>query len=412
MSLFAATLLLFFLLLACSAFFSASETALFSLPQIKIHAFSESLESRRKKVADLVLRPKNLIVTIFFMNTLMNILLQNTASSFLGKMGSFELKVGVPLIITLLFGEIFPKNIALHFNERISLAVAPVIDSLQRILKPLNRFILIIAIPLSRFIFFFLKKNSPLHKEEVDYLLTMSKKQNLIGQEELRFIRGYLALQEAKVKEVMRPKGDILSFSLEQTIQELTELFVDKACSRLPVIDRKSDKVLGILHARDFFLAQHEITTSKDIRRWLCKPLFVPENMYAKTLLRRLATHKEKMALVVNEYGSLTGLITQEDLLEIVIGDVSDIRHQKWFIQASENEIIANGKLEIADLNHIFKTHIKSEHGQVTLGGFLTEKLGCIPTPGTTFQQDTLFFHVLSSDNRRIEKIFVRKEKQ
>lgn len=402
--------LIIIILTFLSAYFSSSETALFSLSSMKIKKYLTSSDQRRRLIAQLVMRPRDLLVTVFMLNTLVNILIQNVTSHMVGESSGWDLKIGVPLILTLVFGEIIPKYVGLQNNVTISYHVIRTINFLQNLLSPLRKLTIAITAPVSHILFFFLKKEETLSKDEIEHTLKTSEDHGVLHPEEAELVRGYLTLQDVSVKEIMRPREDVLYYNIEEPLTKLTHLFVDQECTRVPVADKNFENVMGIISAKEFFLKSKELTQPKDLIKYVTKPYFVPETSPAKTLMRRLEENQQVMAIAVNEYGSITGLVTTEDLVEIVIGDIADRRDQKLlYTKAGKNEIIASGKLELSEFNDLFDVELISPTNMVTIGGWLTEKVGMIPKSGSTFEIDDLLFQVLSSEPNRIKRLYIRK---
>lgn len=397
-------------LVFCSGFFSASETALFSLSSPKIKAYHNSSNSARRLIAKLVLEPRDLLVTVFVLNTLVNILIQNTVSNMLGETTEWILRIGVPFLLMLFLGEIIPKYIGLQNNIRIADVVAPTINYLQNILKPINGLIIGITTPISRVMFFFLQHEKNISKDELKHVLAASQEHGVLNQDETELIWGYLKLQDATVKQLMRPRDDILFYDVNDPLSKLIYLFVDQECSRIPVCDKSIDNVLGVITARQFFLHRQEISNAKQLEDHLIKPLYVPENISANSLAKQFEEHKQVFALVVDEYGSISGLVTYEDIVEEVIGDISDLRDPKsLYTKAGPNEIIASGRLELEDFNALFNAELKSENNVLTIGGWLIEQIQDIPKSGTKFELNGFLFQVLSASSVRISRLYIRK---
>jgi putative hemolysin len=396
----------------CSGYFSASETALFSLPATKIKAYASDPSQRRRLISQLLQRPKDLLVTVFMLNTLVNILLQNVASHMFGVYASWTLKVGVPLVVTLLFGEIVPKYLGMQHNIGLSDAVAPMISKLQHLLKPIRQAVIAVTYPVSRLLFFFLHKEENISREELRHVLKTSEELEVLHKDEAELVCGYIDLQDVLVKELMRPRQDVLFYDINEPLTELTSLFVDQQCSRIPVCRGSLEDVIGIMSAKEFFLYRKELTTTESLEKRLSKLFFVPENMLARVLLRRFDEKKLIIAMVVDEYGSIAGLITREDILEVIIGQIKDLRDEKrLYSKQSDTEIIASGKLEIDEFNSIFSSDLISENNMVTIGGWLTEQLEEIPKNGTKYETDEFLFHVLTATPNRIRRIYIRKLK-
>ncbi len=402
-------LLLIFLTFS-AAYCSASEVALFSLSPHKVKAFSCSSDSREKTVGELLSSPRDLLVTVFMLNTVSNILLQNVASNIFQDTGGWALKVGFPLVLTLIFGEILPKYIALRNNVQLSLLFAPSVQFLQNILAPIRKWTIYLTTPISRAFFFYLRKEPKITKEEVSHALETAQKQSVLSHQEVDMVQGYLDLLDSDVKELMRPKEDILFYDIQTPLSKLAYLFSEEKLNRVPVCDKHIDNVIGVISAAQYFVFKDRIKENQGLLKLLDKPFFVPEQTSARVLLKKFYTGHQVMALVVDEYGLLTGLITLEDIAEVVIGNVDDSRDQKQlYTVAGKNELIVNGKMELSELNEIFDTELESEN-VVTIGGWLEEQLDGIPPNGTKLEKEGLLFHILTATPRKIERIYIRKK--
>ncbi len=344
------------------------------------------------------------------LNTLVNILIQNTTSHMSGENADWTFKIAVPFVLMLFFGEIMPKYIGLKNNITLSDYVAPMINFLQNFFAPLKNLIIRVTTPISRILFFFLRRGESISKEELKHVLEKSQEHGVLNQEELELIWGFLNLQDATVKQLMRPREDILFYDINDPLSKLIYLFVDQECSRVPVCNGTLENVLGIITARQFFLHRRQIMNSKSLIEHLVKPLYIPENMPAKLLGRHLDEHKQVIALVVDEYRSISGLVTREDLAEEVIGEISDLRDtESFYMVAGPNQIIATARMELQDFNDVFHADLKSDSNILTIGGWLIEQLQEIPKEGTKFKTHGFLFQVLAADPTRIRKLYIQK---
>ncbi len=380
---------------------------------MQVKAFALEQDERKKRIAKLLASPRNLLITLMVLNVCMNILIQNVAASIFGDFSAWILNVGVPLSLTLIFGEVIPKTFGLINNTRISTIAATPLTLVSKILLPLRKFLLLVTALFSRIFFFFLQKEKEISKEELKHALKMSFKYGVLGEDEAELMRGYLNLQSTSVKEWMRPRSEVLFYDLSEPLDRLIYLFVDEQCTRIPVCDGDLDKVIGVMAAGIFFLYKEQFTSSQDLLPFLKKPFFVPEATSAEILLDQMYEKRESLAIIIDEYGSFSGLITLEDLIEVVIGQIEDKRDEKnLYTRSSEDVVIASGKLELSELANIFDVSLKSKSHMVTVGGWLTEQLGDIPKSGTKYIWNNLLFHVLASDRKRVQRVYIRKLKQ
>jgi len=364
---------------------------------------------KKRLIGQLLQKPRDLLVTVFMMNTLVNILLQNVSSDMFGDVASWGLKVGVPLVLTLVFGEVIPKNIGLQNNLWLSYYVAPSINFFQKILSPIRRMIIYITNPLSRAMFFYLKKAEKISREELTHTLETSKKYGVLNPDEADLVGGYLDLQEATVKEAMWPRDNIIFFDINKPLSDLVYLFKEQECSTIPVCDDIIDNVKGIITAKQFFLNSDNMNSAQDLLPYLSKPFFVPETTDAKLLLRRFSENKQNFALVVDEYGSISGVITSEDIAELVVGKITDLRDKEvFYTRPGKNELIASGRLELLDFDDLFDVDLLNPNNMVTIGGWLMDRLGEVPKSGAVYETDEFFFHILSADPKRIRRVYVR----
>ncbi len=391
-----------------SAFLSASETAFFSLSPMTLKSYQMSPEPRHRLIASLMSRPRDLLVTLLMFNILVNLLIQNVVAN-LFETDSWGIKVGLPLLLTLVFGEVLPKSMALPNNAAFAFKIAPSIDRLAKVLRYIRGPLTQVTYWISRVFFVFLKKEKVLSADELRHVVQTSEEHGVLLPQECDLITGALDLKQSIVRERMRPRDEVLYYDIQDSPSQLLHLFVDLEITRVPVCDGNLENVLGVISARRYFFHREAIRTPQDLLSILKKPYFVPEATKAWTLLTNLRERQESLAIVVDEYGSISGLITQEDLIEAVVGEISDRRDPKHlYTRSSRDVIIASGKLELAEFKEIFDIPLKSEENIVTLGGWLIEQLGDIPIAGTKYATDQFLFYVLAADPNRIKRIYVR----
>lgn len=393
-----------------SAYFSAAETSLFSLSSMQVKAYGQSGDRRKILVSQLLKRPADLLVTILVLNTMVNILIQNVVSSIFGEYSGWLLNVGVPLAVTLIFGEVVPKSVGVVNKEVISAKVAPSLNFFERMFSPIRFVFIKITQGITPWEFFFLRKQKEISVDELRFALKATYAEGLLNQDEAELIRGYLQLKEATVKELMRPREEVLFYDLDEPLEKLVGLFVDEQCSRIPICKQGLDEVVGIMSATSYFLYAHEIEDQKDLVMYLEKPFFVPEVLPALSLLRKFYERKQSLALAIDEYSSISGLVTLEDLVESVIGEIVDRRDQKQlYTRSGKDVIIASGKLELAEVEELFGVSLKNPNNMVTIGGWLTDQMGDIPKSGMRFENQGLLFHILAADPNRIRRVYIRR---
>ncbi len=401
---------LLILLLFSSAYFSAAETALFSLSPLTLRSYKGRGDPRLALIAKMMSRPRDILVTILMLNVLANLLVQNTVSSLFNAFPSWLLKVGVPLALTLIFGEVLPKSVAMTNNAAVAYRTAPFISSATRILRPIRNPLTKATGWISRVLFFFFRKEKEISADELRHVLKTSQETGILLPQEVRLMSGTLDLQRSIVKERMRPRDEILFYSIDESLEKLKHLFVDLETTRVPVCEENLDHLLGILSTKRFFFHQNKIASPSDLIPILKKPYYVPESTRCWTLLSNMRERGESLAIVVDEYGAVSGLISQEDLSEAMVGEISDRRDAKSrYTRSTDDVIIASGKLELTEFREIFGIPLKTHENILTLGGWLIEQLGDIPTPGTKYANDQFLFYILAADPNRIRRIYVRR---
>lgn len=405
-------LILLFVFTLGSGYFSLSQIALFSISTTELKLYKQSHDKRKQLIAGVLSRPRDLLVTLLFCDIGANILIQNTAANLFGASSTWFLKVGVPLVVTLLIGEIIPKTLALSYNKAIAIRVVRSVARLEKILAPLLRAMTYITTHISHLLFFFLKREEEISKDELHHVLKSSENTGILSLEEAKLIEGYLSLTDYTVKERMHPRHEILFYNTHDPISKLIYLFIDKECTRVPVCDGDLQNMLGVIGAKNFFLHRSAIQTGQDLIPFLMKPYYVPETILARTLLHHFFHQEMMMGIVVDEYGSISGIITQEDLYEVVVGEIADRRDEKTrYTPAGSDVIITSGKFELSEFEHLFGVELPSENNMVTLGGWLTEQLGDIPKSGTKYEWEGFLFQVLAADPNRVRRVYIRRVK-
>lgn len=387
---------------------AASETSLFSLSSLQVQSFAHHEDKKKRLVGSLLLKPRDLLVTILMVNIAMSILVQNIVASVFDDEGSFWVNVLVPLVLVIVLGEVIPKALALSFNEAIALKMAPFVSKVQALLRPVRVVLLMIIQPISRFFFFFLKTEPEISIDELKTALKASEKYEILSKGESRLIYGYLDLEEFTVKELMTPRTNMIAFAVHEPIEHLTQIISSQNISRIPIYDRDKNQILGILKVEALFALEGPLQGVDQVMPLLKKPFFIPETLPAKVAFNQMGHLKQSMAIAVDEYGTVSGLITKEDLIERLIGEVEHDRSQ-LFTQVAHDVIIASSQLELAEFNAFFSSELESESNMATIGGWLIEKLGEIPKSGLKVTIHGFFFHVLSATQKKIKTLYIRK---
>jgi putative hemolysin len=377
---------------------------------MQVKAFKKDRDPRKKQIAQLLANPRELLVSLIIIIIVMSLLVQSVITTLFAAKSSWALNVVVPLVVNLILGEVIPKSLAMPNNTKVAYKTAPLLLGVQKFLLPIRKLLSFITTFVLPIFFFFLQKEKEISIDELQHALKESKDRGILLPEESELIRGYLHLQESTVKEVMRPREEVICFESSDPISRLLHLFVDQECTRIPFCHGGLDHLEGVITSRIFFLNRAEVKETKDLIPILKPPYFVPETIKADALLQQLYEKKESLAFAVNEYGSVTGIISLEDLVEKVVGEIVDRRDREaFFTRAGKNEIIASGKLELSQFEEIFGVSLESETHRVTIGGWIIEQIGDIPKPGVKHHTKEFLFQVLSADHTRIRRVYIRR---
>lgn len=389
--------------ICASAFCSSAEIAFFSLPSSKIKAFKQDLNPRKRQIARLLQQPQSLIVTIFMLNTVVNIAIQNFSSDvFENDTHSWLLKVGVPLLLVLLFGELLPKYLGITYNEKIASLTAPVLDRIHVIITPVRNIAFNLASFFSRIFFFFLKPEPLLSKEEVAHILRSSSGEALIHKDEVRLILGFLSMEDTQVKMVMKPRSELPSYNIAEPFSKLYYL-AKESHSQIAVFKETQDNIIGILDVACLFA--HATT---DISPLLRKPLYIPQTTTAQSALEQLHRSGRQIALIIDEYEAVGGFVSEAVFVQYITRLIPRHKIEEYTVIA-DNSIIADATLPVETVRELFKSPLFSKYHSTTIGGWLTEQLGTIPQSGSSFTFDHLLFRILASCPTHIKKIYIRK---
>ena len=403
------------ILLACSAFISGSEVALFSLSQKDIDDISNKDYNSGTLISRLLEKPKKLLATILVANNFVNIAIVIIFSSFSGRLFNgiessvlrFVLEVVVVTFFILLFGEVLPKIYANRNNMEFAKKVAIPISIMNNILSP-------ISVPMRNGILFIEKKlNVQKGNFSVDQLSQALEltSQNDTTDGEQKILEGIVTFGNTEVRQVMSPRIDVFALNIEETFSQVMPKIVEKGYSRIPVYKENIDQIEGILFIKD--LIPHIDSEDFDWTKLLRQPFFVPENKKLDDLLKDFQGMKSHLAVVVDEYGGTSGIISLEDVLEEIVGDISDEFDDEDLIysQIDDKNFLFEGKISLKDFYRIIEVdenEFESKKGEAeTLAGFLLEISGNFPKKRQKITFHNLIFTIENVDKRRIKQIKV-----
>ncbi len=410
-------IVLIIVLLICSALISGSEVAFFSLSKTDLKKISSSNIKNIKLIALLRSKPRRLLATLLVSNNFINISIVLLLASFgqlfdfyfLPSWLNFVLEVGFITALILLFGEILPKVYAnrkpISFSKKMAFPV-------QFLDKYLFFFITIPMSKMTKFIqdkLVFKKPNLSVDKLSDAFDLT---DENETSSEEKKILKGIISFGSTEVKQVMKPRIDVFSVSKTMSYIELIKQVRENRYSRIPVFDETIDNVAGVIYLKDLF--PHLNKQSFDWTTLIREPYFIPENKKLDDLLKEFQKLKNHMAIVVDEYGGNSGIITLNDVVEEIVGEINDEFNQDDIIynKIDNNTFVFEGKVNLTDLYRILKIkdnkifeNIKGD--SETLGGFLLEQIGFFPKKNFKLKLKGIEFKVVEVNRKRIKNVMV-----
>ena len=319
---------------------------------------------------------------------------------------------GVLTLFTIVFGELVPKQIGLAHSERVAFTFSRLIEVLGRLFAPLVAFLTIVTRSISRLFRADVTADERISSEELRLIIEQGGEQGVLEAEEEQMIHAVIELGEQRVHEVMVPRTDMVTLSGTVTFEEAIETIVAEGHSRIPVYEESIDEIVGILYAKDLlpFLVRSN-GDRPELRTLLRTPVFVPESMTVDDLLHELQRRKVHLAIVLDEYGGTAGLVTIEDLIEEIVGEIQDEYdvEEPMIVRLSDDEVRVDGRAAVDDLQDLFDTTfgLEDEDEYDTVGGLIYHRIGGIPKPGDEVRVDGLLLTVESTDGRRVGKVLV-----
>lgn len=389
-----------------SAYFSATETAFSMVNKIRLKTMAEDGNRKAKRAYKLAENYDSLLSTILIGNNIVNILASSlTTILFIGIFVNNEslattMSTIVLTVVILIFGEISPKSIAKEHPESFAMFSAPIIKAIMVVFTPLNFLFKLWKKLLSRI--FKAGEEAGITEEELISIIEEAEEDGNFEKSETDLIKSAIEFNELEVGDIFTPRIDITAIKSEATYDEVKEVFRASGYSRIPVYTDDLDNIIGILYYKDFFTKD---VKEKGIASIMKPVVFVTKNKNVNELMKELQEKKLHLAVVTDEYGSCAGIVTLEDILEEIVGDIWD-EHDDVVIdvrEIGENEYIVNGK---ANTSKVFDSlEIDAEPESLTVNGWAMDVLGRIPVAGDVFEADGLSAKVLKMNGKRIENL-------
>lgn len=415
---------LLLLLIGLSAFFSSAQIALFSLSQAKVRSLAEQKIKNSAVLLALKEKPQKLLITILIGNNLVNIGAASIATFVATKQfgsAGVGIATGVMTALILFFGEIVPKTFGQRNAERYSLKVAPVMRILIVILFPIVWLMNVLTIIVQR-VFRIEEGGLAVSEEDVKAMLVMGEEEGSVELDEREMIEKVFQLNDITAENVMTPEEYVVSFDADTTIRETLHIITETGYSRFPVFAGTSD-VVGILYIKDVFsyLAKHhaldgdgidnaKVIDETKVSKLMQPAMFVPELTQADELMKEFQQARKHIAIVVDEHGSAQGLVTLEDLLEEIVGEIIDESDfdEKMMKRINDSTMELDPRVSIGKVNLIFDSHVKGPRHK-TIGWLVLKKFGRIPSKGDDVTINDYNFIVEEADERRIKRLVMIK---
>ncbi len=420
-----AELIFLFVLVLISGFFSSAETAITSIGRLKLEELLDKKRVGSKSLSYLHGNPSMMLSTVLVGNNFVNITASALATtlsiSFLESVGYGRIgigvgaAVGVMTFLILVFGEIIPKTVAIRNAERVALFSAPVIWVFSIILYPIVSFLIFVSTPFVSLFGGRMPRRGPfLTKEEIKMLLTIGEKEGIIEEEEREMISSIFEFFKTIVREVMTPKPDMQCVEVSEPIDKVINLIIEGGHSRIPVYEGSVDNIIGVIYSKDILKSVCPAGERVTIRDILRPALFIPEAKRVDDLMHEMQAARTHIAVVVDEYGQTAGLVSMEDLVEEIVGEIYDEFEKKVKMteKIDENTIIIDARLNVADVNRMLALSLP-EKDYDTLAGFIFGRLGKVPAVGDSVRFDNVMISVERVHRRRISRAkIVKLQKQ
>ena len=407
-------LIIITILVLCYSFFSASETSFSSLNKIKIKALANAGNKRAEKTYELLENFSKLLTTILIGNTIVNVVSASLATVFFTKlMGDNGVTVSsiVMTLVIMIIGEIIPKNIAKFIPEKFAMASTPILSFLVWIFKPLTFVFNYVENQIAKI---YGGQNDTYSTDEFITMVEEANEDGDIEDHEADLITNALEFNDLDVGEILTPRIDVIAIDLEEdSIEEIELKYRDSGFSRLPVYKDSIDNIIGVLIEKDFYyhLLYEKSTNIKEI---LKEVLYTSPQVKISSLLKQFQTSKTHMAVVVDEYGGTQGIITMEDILEELVGEIYDEHDEvvEYYKKVDDNVYLVKAEVDYEDMFEHFGIDIDEEYEFNTTSAWVIDMLDKIPVKGDNFDFKNMHIEVTDADSKKVNEIKITFKKE
>lgn len=409
-------LLIIIVLLILSAFFSSSETALTTVSRMRILSLAEEGNSSAVTLLKVIDNKEKMLSAILIGNNIVNISVSSFTTILVTDLfGNYAVSIATAIltVLVLIFGEITPKTLATISNEKLALRFASVVYWLMYILTPVIFLInKLSSLVMKLFRIDKSEKKSTYTENELKTIVNVSHAEGVIEADEREMLQNIFEFGDRQAKDIMIPRLDVCMIDVDSTYEEIMDVFQANRYTRIPVYENTTDNVIGIINIKDLLLYRHG--ESFNIRNYLRQPYFTYEYKGLSDLLLEMKKASVNITIVLDEYGAASGLLTLEDLIEEIVGDIRDeydYDEEDELQPINENEYIAEAHMKLDDLNDMLKINLSSPEYD-SVGGFIIEKLDRIAKSGDIVETPDVTLIVDSINKNRIEKVHIILHKQ
>lgn len=407
-----------FLLIFCGAFFAATETAYTSLSKITVRQMLKSGKKNAKLISKLRTNLDGLISTVLIGTNFITTLTSSLATAFSTKtFGSRYVSYATAIvsILVIIFMEIVPKTYASCRTEKTAIKSAKIINAIQIIIFPIVWFFAQITKLIELLEKIFIKtEKSLITEEEFKTLLEVGEKEGTLEVDERKMLDRIFEFSDLHVHEIMRHRSFVKYLDINSNFEEVIDFFKKTSYSKIPIYEESPENIIGVLNYKSVIFASNSLVLSKDfVRNCMEEVLFVPETFSALEMLQKFKKEKNNFAVVVNEYGSMAGIITMDDILREVFDNIadeygeSDIAPEHRITVVKANEFLVPGDMKLDDVNEVLNLNLDSENFE-TLGGWLLERFDELPQIGAVYKKDNVVFIVDDQSSRRIQSVRIK----
>lgn len=409
----------FILLLGMSALFSMSETAFMSVNKIRMRTLAEEGNKKAKVVEKLLENQKNMLSAILIGNNLVNMAASSLTTSFVISVFGNEatlvaVATGFVTLMVLIFGEITPKSIATEKADNIAFSVAGFIRFLTFICTPIAFCLNIFSYPIIKLLGGSGKNGPTMTEEDLKTIVTVSHEEGVLEEEEKEMIHNVFEFGDTEIREIMTPRIHVVSVSDDIDYQDLMTAFKESQFSRMPVHSESFDEITGVLYIKDLALSKID----KDyfhVNDYVREPFFVYEFNHISDIFETMRKEHISLAIVLDEYGVMSGIVTLEDIVEEIVGEIDDEYDQdeNSIIQLGDNEYLIDGSLDIDEVNEICHTDFESEEFE-SIGGLVLGECHGVPKLLDSLEIDNTILKIEKIDKNRIVqlKLTILEEKE